>query len=171
MQLPGTATGPLTASANRMMISTSGWGIQLFRLAGWNPSVLQQCHLDFGSDITASITLHRWQFKRTDVSILRLFYPSTQHSTTGCPSKRTCQFSRLFYPSIQYFNDDTFENRCYFNDGNTEGCYCNDNNFEKFLLYQARGDLEAGQEGRHEHIGKVGGPEEDHIVVPHPEPN
>ena len=36
---------------------------------------------------------------------------------------------------------------------------------------QARGDLEAGQEGRHEHIGKVGGPEEDHIVVPPPEPN
>ena len=46
-----------------------------------------------------------------------------------------------------------------------EDCYFNDDNDD-----QARGDLEAGQEGRHEHIGKVGGPEEDHIVVPPPEP-
>ena len=35
---------------------------------------------------------------------------------------------------------------------------------------QARGDLEAGQEGHHEHIGKVGGTEEDLNVVPPPEP-
>ena len=135
------------------------------------PSVLQQRHP------TSAAASQDQSHSTTDSSSeqtcqTRLFYPSTQHSTTGCPSKRTCQFSRLFYPSIQYFNDDTFENRCYFNDGNAEGCcYCNDDNFEKLLLYQARGDLEAGQEGRHEPIDKVGGPEEDHIVVPPPEPN
>ena len=111
------------------------------------PSVLQQRHL---TSATAS--------------------QDQSHSTTDSSSERTCQFSRLFYPSIQYFNDDTFEKRCYFNDNNTEGYYCNDDNFEKLLLYQARGDLEAGQEGHHELLGKAGGPREYHYVVPPPEP-
>ena len=85
-------------------------------------------------------------------SVLQQHHPTSaaasqdqSHSTTDSSSKRTCQFSRLFYPSIQYFNDDTFEKRCYFNDGNAEGCYftvdnfdyCyfNDNNFEKSCYF------------------------------------
>ena len=35
---------------------------------------------------------------------------------------------------------------------------------------QARGDLEAGQEGHRGHLGKAEGPGEDSIVVPPPEP-
>ena len=35
---------------------------------------------------------------------------------------------------------------------------------------QARGELEAGQEGHREHLGKAGGPVEDLNVVPPPEP-
>ena len=40
----------------------------------------------------------------------------------------------------------------------------------KLLLYQAREDFEAGQEGHHELLGKAEGPGEDLIDVPSPEP-
>ena len=66
---------------------------------------------------------------------------------------------------LKLFNVDNSEDCCYFNDGNAEDRYFIDDTDD-----QARGDLEAGQEGHHKHIGKVGGPEEDHIVVPPPEP-
>ena len=85
--------------------------------------------------------------------------------------------------------DDNSKDSCYYIDGNAEDCYFIDNTSStatsttttsrrvatltattrKLLLYQARGDFEAGQEGHHELLGKAEGPGEDSIVPP-PEP-
>ena len=66
---------------------------------------------------------------------------------------------------LKLFNVDNSEDCCYFNDGNAEDRYFTDDTDD-----QARGDLEAGQEGHHERLGKAGGPVEDLNVVPPPEP-
>ena len=85
-----------------------------------------------------------------------------------------------------YFNDDTFESRCYFNNGSAEDCYFLEallplntfnatifedcyftaDNFEKSCYCIKPEETLRQKEGRHEHIGKVGGQEEDSIVVP-----
>ena len=86
-----------------------------------------------------------------------------------------------------YFNDDTFESRCYFNDGSAEDCYfleallplntfnetifkdCyfNDGSAEDCYFIKPEETLKAGQEGLQEHIGKAGGPKELlHVVSP-----
>ena len=67
VQLPGTATGPLTASANRMKISTSGWGIQL--LVGQRAT--SAC---YSNAISTSAAASQDQ----------------SHSTAGSPTDRMC---------------------------------------------------------------------------------
>ena len=73
--------------------------------------------------------------------------------------------SRRIYFTAAIFKDS------YFNDGNTEGCYFTDDNFEKSCYFiKPEETFEAGQEGHQELLGKAGGPEEELYVVPPPEP-
>ena len=96
----------------------------------------------------------------------------------SCLNAHLLRDLKLFTAAIfkdGYFNDGSAED-CYFLEAllplNTltmtifEDCYFTVDNADD----QARGDFEAGQEGHQELLGKVGGPEEDHIVVPSPEP-
>ena len=71
----------------------TGWGFQLlvsakrkwnstFRLAACNPSVLQQRHLDFSSCFTASIALHHWLSKQTDVPVKSSYHDYIREGST-----------------------------------------------------------------------------------------
>ena len=86
-----------------------------------------------------------------------------------------------------YFNDDTFESRCYFNDGSAEDCYFLEallplntfnatifedcyftvDNFEKSCYCIKPEETLRQKEGRQELLGKAGGPKELlHVVSP-----
>ena len=77
VQVPLLATGPRTASANRMGFSTFGLSKQDMDFNSRVAGVLQQRH-------PTSAAASQQQ----------------SHSTVGSPSEWTCQLLRLFYPSF-----------------------------------------------------------------------
>ena len=75
-----------------------------FRLAACNPSVLQQRHLDFSSCFTASITLHHWLSKQTDVPVKSSYHdydfgedstPPLAVQLNGCAWEGLCSLKSL----------------------------------------------------------------------------
>ena len=65
--------------------------------------MLHQRHLDFSSGITGFFAFHHWLSKQTDAPV------KSSYHNYDCGED-------------SYFNDDTFEIRCYFNAGN-ENCH------------------------------------------------
>ena len=102
-----------------------------------------------------------------------------------------CHFNVDIFEDGGYFNDGNAED-CYFNDGQgaiekmhllpyhwrsrpsysyaRTGAKVGSKCTQRSQPNQARGELEAGQEGHYECLGKAGGPVEDLNVVPPPEP-
>ena len=55
-----------------------------FNFSGWRhaTSALQQCHPDFSSCFTASITLHHWLSKQTDVPVKSSYHDYIREGST-----------------------------------------------------------------------------------------
>ena len=116
--------------------------------------MLHQCHLDFSSGIPASIALHHWLSKQTDVpvkssyhdyigegSTLRLAVQLNRHAWEGfVPSSfnlcsRTSSILTTTTRRTRSINVDLFEKACYYNDGNAGGIDFGNDTFKDRCYY------------------------------------
>ena len=134
VQLPGTATGPLTASAKRKLISTSGWGIQLL----------------VGQRATSACYSSATRLQRRQHGINHILRPAVLVIGCACEGLRSQRYNTNHLRFVDcHLNVDTFEEDhyltavifedSYFNDGNAEGCYFTVDNAEDCLCYHDQG--------------------------------
>ena len=108
-----------------------------FPVGGMQPQRSTAAPPDFSGCFTASIALHHWLSKQTDVPVKSSSLEAHQEDWYFNVDhfKSSCYFNKG-NAGGSYCNVDTFENRCYYidynfedefclNDGNTEGCYIN----------------------------------------------